>query len=182
MNFPEARKRASIKLCVGLLITASAFASTVISMLKMFYFTVDDGTALAGGLIRSIRGLVEMIYEHTSWLEPLWTHSPAPDFTRPTSAENIPFFIIYLLIFVGFSFIASAKKLAIRLRVIKEKIEDQIISESIKGSAGRSREQIEASVQMPSSSIFSQAHSLYFAPLVTTILGGVALKIIFEIG
>ncbi|MNF60581.1 hypothetical protein D3C84_422020 [compost metagenome] len=182
MSFSDAKKRATIKFYVGALITIPALASTVISMLKMFYFNLDDGTALAGRLVGAIRSFVGLIYEHTSLLKPLWIYSPTPDFTQFTSTENIKFFIIYLLIFVGFAFIASAKKLFKRLQVIRERIEDQLISESIKGAVARSREEIEASVQMPRSSIFSQAHSLYLAPLATTIIGALVLKLLFGIG
>jgi len=182
MSFAAARKRAYIKLAIGLLITTVSLASTIISLLKMFYFTLQDGDTLAGRLVALIKGGVSTAYEHTSLLNPLWIHSPTPDFTHPTTVENVHFFIIYLMIFVGFAFIASAKKQFKRLRAIQEKIEDQVLEESLKGPGGRSREEIESSVKMPQSSIFSQAHSLYLAPIATTIIGAVVLKFVFGIG
>lgn len=182
MRFADAKKRAFIKLCAGIFITALTVMSTLISMLKMLYFSMDEGYTLAGKLAGSIKNFVEVVYHNTGFLEPLWSHSPIPDFTQLTKPDNFYFFVIYLMIFVGFSFVASARKLLGRLKAIQEMIEEQLIAESIRGSLARTREEIEASVQLPRSSIFSQAHSLYLAPIFTTIVGTLVLKFVFGIG
>lgn len=182
MNFTQAKKRANIKFYAGVLISLSALASTAISILKMFYFTLPEGYTLAGKLAGAIKALVELVYRHTSLLELLWVYSPAPDFTRILTAENLKFFIIYLAIFIGSALVGSARKMFKRLKAIQESIEDQLILESIKGEVARTREEIEASVSIPKSSIFTQFNSLYLAPLATTVVGGLVLKFVFGIG
>ncbi|WP_089724636.1 YniB family protein [Candidatus Thiosymbion oneisti] len=56
-------------------------------------------------------------------------------------------------------------------------MEDQIIEESVKGQKARTREQIERETEIPSSSIFSQFHQLYLAPIVVGIILALLLKL-----
>jgi len=93
------------------------------------------------------------------------------------SWQNVYFLSIYFLIFVGLAFYASGGKLNRRLRKINQKIEDQLIAESIKGEGGRNRQQIEESVDIQSSTIFSQIHQLYIAPIVVAVVGGIFMKV-----
>ena len=72
----------------------------------------------------------------------------------------------------------QVKKLSIRLRKINEKIENQVIEESIKGSVRRTREQIESETIIPANSIFTQIHQLYLAPVITAVVGAIVLNLI----
>lgn len=142
---------------------------------------MDDSTPLAAITVQPIKNLVSLIYQHTSLLLPFWNHSPTPDFMQLWTRENIWFLSIYISIFVGAAFITSAKQVFKKLKKIRDQIEEQIMTDSIKGNMKRSRKEIEDSIALPSSSIFSQAHQLYIAPIVTAIIGGLVLKLFFGI-
>ena len=107
-----------------------------------------------------------------------WEHSPTPNYMNLSEPQNINFIIIYISLFFGFAFLASAKKLSNRLAAINEKIENQLIEESLRGGAIRTREEIENSTVIPSNTIFSQFHQLYLAPIVTAIAGAILIKLI----
>lgn len=179
MNLAQAKKRATAKICVGLLIAIPALISTAISLLRMIYFRMEDGTQFGAMLARPFKNLVAIIYQHTQFLEPFWQHSPTPSLTPPFSSENYPFAAIYVLFFVGIAFLASGKKIFQRLQTIQIQIEDQLIAESIKGTTARSREEIESNVSIPRSSVFAQVHALYIAPIVTAIIVALILKFVF---
>ncbi|GCF89241.1 YniB family protein [Shewanella sp. M-Br] len=176
MNIKEAKKKAAVKIVIGVVIALPSIVSTVISFLKMIYYRLDDGTQFGSALARPFKQLVIWVYEHTQPLSVFWKHSPIPDHMNLSEPKNVYFIFIYMLFFVGIAFLASGKKLNIRIAKINEKIEDQLIEESIKGYNARSREQIEASTQVSSSSIFSQLHQLYLAPLVTAVIGAIIIK------
>lgn len=144
----------------------------------MVYFRLDDGTQLGGMIARPFKELVIVIYQKTQYLSFFWERSPAPNHTNFSEPHNFYFMIIYLLIFVGFAFYASGAKLASRLAEINEKIENQLIEESIKGNNARSREEIEKETDIPSNSIFSQFHEMYLAPVITALVGAALIKLI----
>ena len=147
-------------------------------MLKMIYFRLDNGSQLGGMIARPFQNLVSFIYEHTQFLNIFWKISPTPNHLQLSEIGNIYFIGIYLMVFVGAAFYSAGVKLSRRLDGIKEKIENQVLEESIKGEKARSREEIENSTEIPTSSVFSQIHQLYLAPVITGIIGAVLLKIL----
>ncbi|GGZ03992.1 MULTISPECIES: YniB family protein [Shewanella] len=177
MNFHEAKSKALFKKIVGVVMALPAIISTVISVLKMLYFRLDDGTAFGGAIAMPFKQLVQLIYENTHILNIFWQHSPTPDLADLTNIQNLYFFAVYVLFFVGLAYFASGGKLSHRLKKISQKIEDQLIEESIKVAGGRNRQQIEESIEVSSSTIFSQLHQLYVAPVVTAVVGAVILKV-----
>lgn len=178
MNFKEAQKKVVAKRVIGAVVFVPAIISTVVSFLKMLYFRLDDGTQVGSAIARPFKQLVYGIYENTQFLGMFWQHSPIPNQMKFSDSQNLYFLGIYILVFVGLAFFSSGKKLSRRLYKINQKIEDQLIEESIKGSVGRSRSQIEESTQVPSSTIFSQLHQLYVAPVITAVVGAVIIKIV----
>jgi hypothetical protein len=178
MNFQEAKKKVVVKRIVGAAVGVTALISTAVSLLKMLYFRIDDGTQLGGAIARPLKSLVSWAYENThQFVGWFWQYSPTPDQMHLGEQENAYFLVIYLLIFVGAAFFASGNKLADRLRRIRQKIEDQVIEESIKGRDARSREQIENETEIPESSIFSQFHQLYLAPILVGVVVALLLKL-----
>jgi hypothetical protein len=145
----------------------------------MTYFRIDDGSQLGGIISRPLKAIFSWAYENTQqYIGWFWNHSPTPSLRNLTDPENGYFLGIYLLIFIGMAFWASGTKLAKRLRDINRKIEDQIIEESIKGERARTREQIEKETEIPTSSIFSQFHQLYLAPIIVGLVIALIVKII----
>ncbi len=163
---------------IGITISVPTIISSVISMLKMIYFRLDNGSQLGGMIARPFQNLVSLVYEHTQFLNIFWKISPTPNHLQLSEIGNIYFIAIYLMVFVGAAFYSAGTKLSRRLDGIKEKIENQVLEESIKGEKARSREEIENSTKIPSNSIFSQFHQLYLAPIITGIIVTVLLKIL----
>ncbi|MFG0763337.1 YniB family protein [Aeromonas media] len=178
LNFREARKKSIQKRLLGVTIIVPSVISTVISFLKMVFFRLDDGTHLGGMIARPLKEMINWVYQNTQYLSLFWEKSPTPNHMVLSEPHNLYSMIIYLLIFVGFAFYTSGAKLALRLAEINEKIENQLIEESIKGAKARSREEIEFTTAISSISIFSQLHQLYFAPVVTAVIGAVIIKFI----
>ena len=178
MNFKEARKKVVTKRIIGAAIAVPTIISTAVSFLKMLYFRLDDGSQMGSAIARPFKQLVYWVYENTQFLGVFWRQSPTPNQMELSDPQNIYFMAIYILFFIGLAFIASGNKLSRRLFKINQKIEDQLIEESIKGSGGRSRLQIEESTQVPSSTIFSQLHQLYIAPVVTAVAGAIIIKLV----
>ena len=181
MNIREAQKKATLKMIGGALIGLMSGLSTIISMLLMLYHKMDDGSALGSAIAYQLKRFVYFCYENTSALHWLWDLAPIPDLYSPTSKDSIVFIAIYLLIFVGAALFGAGAGEKARIRRITREIEDQLIKESIAGTAKRSRQQIEDAVEIPSSSIWKQWHELYVAPLIITIVGALILKFVFGI-
>ena len=128
---------------IGVVISVPAIISSVVSMLKMLYFRLDSGSQLSGMIARPFKALVSFIYENTQFLNVFWKISPTPNHLQISEIGNVYFIGIYFMVFVGFAFYSVGIKLSRRLDGIKEKIENQVIEESIKGNKARSREEIE---------------------------------------
>jgi hypothetical protein len=178
VSYRIAKQKVVQKRLIAAGIAIPAIISTAISLLKMIYFRLDDGSQLAGMLAKPFKQLVYWVYENTQFFSIFWKRSPTPNQMDISEVQNIYFFVIYLSIFVGFAFYASAGKLSLRLAAINEKIENQLIEESIKGKKGRTREEIERSTVIPKNSIFSQFHQFYLAPIVTAIIGAILIKLL----
>lgn len=178
MQYQEAKKRSIVKRVIGAAVVFPALISTVISFLKMLYFRLDDGTRFGSALARPVKNAVYSVYEQTQSLSFFWKHSPVPDQFNLSEIQNLYALIIYFSIFVGVALYASGRKLATRLAVIDEKIENQVIEESLKGVHGRSRVEIERSMAIPSNSVFTQAHQLYLAPIIVGVLVAVLVGVL----
>jgi len=178
MHYQEARKWLIIKKILGAAIAIPALISTVISFLKMIYFRLDDGTQLGAALAQPFKMIVFWVYEKTQFLNFFWDHSPVPDQLNLSDIQNLYALIIYFGIFVGAALYASGHKMGARLAIIKVKIEDQLIEESVTGFNKRTREEIEQSMVIPSNSIFSQVHQLYLAPVVAGVVVATIIAII----
>lgn len=178
MNFKQAKKKIILKRILGLFIGIPSLISTVVSLLRMIYFRLDDSSQLGEVISPPLKLIVLWAHENTQqYIGWFWSHSPTPDLRNLTDLENVYFLGIYLLIFVGMAFWASGTKLARRLRQISRKIENQIIEESIKGERARGREQIEKETVIPENSILSQIHQLYLAPIIVGLIIALLVKL-----
>ncbi|OEE37079.1 yfeABCD locus regulator [Vibrio genomosp. F10 str. ZF-129] len=178
MNFQEAKKKSLIFRFVGAFIILPSVISTVISFLKMIYFRLDDGTRFGSALAQPFKKAVYYIYENTDFLMFFWEKSPTPNHVNFEESQNVSFALIYLSVFIGITFWGVGSNLSCRLRVIRKKIEDQVIEESIRGTVARSREEISHSVNIPSEGMFSNIHKLYLAPIIVAVIGTLLVKIL----
>ncbi|MGL9720280.1 YniB family protein, partial [Symbiopectobacterium sp.] len=105
-------------------------------------------------------------------------NSPMPDFSRPFAAASIMFWIIYLLIFVGLELQVSGARMSRQARAVREGIEDQVILEKMKGSEGRTREELASRAEVPHHTIFLQYFPLYIMPIITAFAGYLVLRLL----
>ncbi len=178
MNFQEAKKKYLLYRLIGVLIIVPSVISTVISFLKMIYFRLDDGTQFGFALAQPFKKMVAYVYQNTDFLVLFWENSPIPNHMNIPEPQNIPFILIYLTVFVGIAFWGTGTGLSRRLRKIRKKIEDQVIEESIKGSAARTHAEISETVVIPSNGMFSETHKLYLAPIIVTVIGAILVKVL----
>lgn len=178
MNYKQAKSKSRVKKLVGVAVFLTATISTAISLLKLIYFRLDDGSELGGMLARPVQSIVYWIYENTQYFSFFWNNSPTPNPFDYTLIDNVYFLIIYILPFIGLALYSSGKKLTIRLKKINIKIENQLIEESLKGDSGRTRNELESAVSIPKQTIWSQFHTLYLAPILVGLFIAIILKII----
>ena len=178
MNYQQALKKSRLKRIIGFVIFLIGIVSSIISILKMLYFNFDDGTVIGGALSKIFKNLISLIYENTQFLNIFWQNCPSPNLNQLNTQDNIYFLLLYGLIFIGLALYSSGKKLAIRLNDINIIIENQLIQESIRNGVVRTRQELENNTNINDSSVFSQVHQLYIAPLAITVLGGIILKLL----
>lgn len=179
MNYQQALKKSRLKRIIGFVIFLIGIVSSIISILKMLYFNFDDGTIIGGALSKIFKNLISLIYQNTQFLNIFWQNCPSPNLNQLNTQDNIYFLLLYGLIFIGLALYSSGKKLAIRLNDINIIIENQLIKESIMNNqAVKRRDEIQNEISIKDSSIFSQLNQLYLAPLITSIVGGILLKLL----
>lgn len=176
MTYSEAKKKILIKWLVGAPIVVSTSLSSVISVLKMFYFGIDNGDQLGNLIALPIKRLVYLIYENTHFLNFFWKYSPSPTPRELLASSNIVFFVIYICIFFGMAMVGSARSLSARLEVIDKEIENELIRESVKGNAPRRRQEIQEQVSVPKLRWLSQFHTFYLAPIIAGVIVAVIAK------
>lgn len=171
MNIKQAKQKVTRYRLIGGVCAILATISTVVSLSKMIYFRMSDGSKFGETLIQPFRNLVSLFYEHTQpYIGWFWEYSPTPDFRHWNTGDNITFILIYLIIFIGATFVSSGDDLAKRIKKILKEIEDQEIKDSITGRKQRSLEEIEDTINIEHKSIFKQVHSLYIAPIVVGLI------------
>lgn len=177
MNYQQALNKSRLKRIIGFIILLIGIISSTISILRMLYFNFDDGTVISGALSKVFKNLISLIYENTQFLNIFWENCPTPNLNQLYTQDNIYFILLYILIFIGSAVYSSGKKLAIRLSEINTMIENELIHESIRDGERRTRQEMQNNANINDSSIFSQVHQLYIAPLIITVIGGVFLKL-----
>ncbi|WP_426358222.1 YniB family protein [Pseudocolwellia sp. HL-MZ19] len=180
MNYRNALHRSRIKRIVGFFIGILALISLVVSLLKFLYYRIDDGSKFGAIIAKPFKNAVSLIAENTQFLNVFWENSPVPNHLDISEPANIYFLFTYVILFVGLALKASGNKMSVRLAKIRDQIEDQLIKESLSGGGARSRQEIEDSIEVPNSNLFTQFQQLYFAPIITAIIAGVIIKLLVE--
>ncbi|MDR0217416.1 MAG: YniB family protein [Enterobacteriaceae bacterium] len=142
-----------------------AFLSTLVSIVNMVWKHGVKGDGLSAVLNDFLRMMAEMVKFNTSFLDFFWKYSPTPDHVVTITGASVSFCIIYLLMFVGLAMSASGVRIHRQFKFVKEQIEDSLILEKAKES-GVTKEQLEAKVEFPRHSLFSQVFTLYISPIV----------------
>ena len=184
MNYNEAKK----KIFRGRLIGGSLFAvaglTFLISCLKFLYYGLDAGDPLSHALAAPFQRLVSTIYLKTEFLNLFWEYAPTPDARNHLSLPNFYFALVYLAAFIGTIIFRYANALAKRVGTAEQIIDDERIRHSIRRSAlQHDRTSIEDQLEiLPPNrdSIWKQFHTLYFAPLIVTIVGGVMAAVLIK--
>ncbi|ASK28208.1 YniB family protein [Neisseria chenwenguii] len=168
MNFNDAKRKVIIRFICGFLISLPSAISTIVSICKMFYFRLDDGTSLGHAISLPFKNIVYSIYERTEFLNFFWKRSPVPNQIDIMDKQNFIFLLIYMMFFIGWIVINSALELRGRIKMIDREIEDYLLRDSIKSSVNETRKQIKHNVELPQSS--NKFHDLYLAPLIVGLI------------
>lgn len=171
VDYQTAKRAVLTKRIAGAVLAIISLTFVLMGLLLFLYNSlgVAEGQVLAS-LSLAIKNLVYGIFANTQLLLPIWNNAPVPNPGDITSMGTLGFLGWYMGAFVGASLVASANKLARRLRAIDEQIENETISDSLRGSRRRSRAELEQKITVSSQSVWQQFHTLYIAPLVVGIV------------
>ncbi|BET97081.1 YniB family protein [Xenorhabdus taiwanensis] len=154
------------KRILGWIIFVPSLLSTFVSVINLAagqHGVKSDGVNAV--LNDFLQMMAEMIKFNTPFLDFFWKHSPTPDRVAEFTGENISFFVIYMLMFMGLAMSASGLRMYRQFKFIKERIEDQMVFEHAQES-GVTKEQLKAKISFPSHSLFSQIFILYISPII----------------
>lgn len=179
MDYRTAKRQVFVKRMAGAVLAGISLIFVLMGLLLFLNNSLDaaEGHALSR-LSFTLKHLIYVIFANTQVLLPIWNNASVPDPSDITSKGTLGFLGWYIGAFVGASLVASANKLARRLRVIDEQIENETISDSLRGSRVRSRAELEQKISVPKQSVWQQFHTLYIAPLVVGIILWLAAKAI----
>lgn len=175
MTYQQAGRVAIIKRVAGWIIFLPALISTLVSLMNFMFKHSEKRPGIDAVLLDFIHVMIDMIRFNTPFLGFFWQKSPVPDFN---AGGNIGFWLIYILIFVGLALQASGARMWRQSRHIKEGIEDMLILEQVKGTEGRSRQQLEEKIVVPRHTIFLQIFPLYILPVIIAVAGYFALSLV----
>ncbi|QTO52716.1 yfeABCD regulator yfeE [Duffyella gerundensis] len=175
MTYQQAGRIGILKRVVGWIIFLPALISTIISLLSFMFKHSEKQPGIDAVMLDFVHVMIDMIRFNTGFLHFFWQNSPVPDFH---GGANLGFWFIYILIFVGLALTASGARIWRQSRYIKEGIEDQLIMEKAKGEEGRSRQQLEARINVPHHTIFLQIFPLYILPIIIAIAGYFILSLL----
>ena len=154
MNYNDAVLKARYRKIAGVIVSVVASLSTIISVLRLIYFGIDDRTRIAS--VSYFKQSVYNIYNHTRFLDWFWKNCPRPNLNNYRDPENAYFLLIYYAVFVGFALYSSGNEIDNELSKI-----NHLNETSVDLSAGR---------------IITQIHQLFFAPIIVTFIGAIMLK------
>ncbi|ORM53722.1 hypothetical protein HA41_07645 [Pantoea conspicua] len=175
MTYQQAGRIAILKRVAGWVIFLLALLSTIISVLSFMFKHSEKQPGIDAVMLDFVHVMIDMIRFNTPFLNVFWHNSPVPAFN---GQMNLGFWLIYILIFVGLALESSGARMGRQARHIKEGIEDQLILEQVKGSEGRTRQQLEEKVRVPRHTIFLQIFPLYVLPIVIAVAGYFVLSLL----
>jgi hypothetical protein len=170
MTYDETKKKIFLKWLIGIPITFITSVSSLVSALKMLSFALDSGDRVSNMVSQLLKNIVVMIYQNTHFLEYFWIYSPTPTLDSLNTLDNIYSLAVYGFIFVGMTFIHSARALSVILTAIDQEIEYEMIKASATGNHPRQRREIQQSISVPAPKLFSQFHTLYLAPIIVGLI------------
>ncbi|PHM67087.1 membrane protein [Xenorhabdus stockiae] len=165
MTYSQARYVAITKRLLGWVIFIPAFLSTLVSVVNLVWLHGVKGDGINAVLNDFLKMMADVIKFNTPFLDFFWRHSPIPDYMAVITGANVSFLVIYFLMFVGLAMSASGLRIYRQFKFIREQIEDHVILEKAKES-DVTKEQLEAKVEFPRHSLFSQIFTLYISPII----------------
>ncbi len=178
MTYQQAGRLAVIKRLAGWIIFIPALLSTVVSILKFLYQHSEQNKGINAVMADFFHVMIDMLRFNTSFLDVFWHNSPQPVFDGQGFRDNLIFWLIYLLIFVGLALQASGARMARQVRHVREGLEDQMVLEQARGSQGLTRTQLEEKIVMPRHTILLQFFPLYILPVILAVVGYFVLNLL----
>lgn len=175
MSYQHAGIYAIVKRVIGWLIFIPAFISTTVSLIELAAMPRANGEGVNAVINDFFRVLAEMVQFNTSWLDFFWRHSPVPNTQIGFSQQNIIFFVIFFLMFIGLALSASGLRMYRQVKYLKENIQDQLIIERALKS-GITAQELEQNIKLPRHTLFTQVMVLYISPIIVIAIGYFLLK------
>lgn len=173
MSFQNRKYVAFFKILLGLIIAALAMISTLISLLKGIYFSMQNSL-----LSPVLNTPIEYVYAKTkSFMSLFWLYSPIIDILNPFNKNMIIFILVYLLSIVGIMFFSSGKEyLSLVARVNKEMYEKGLINEIIGVDNKQEIQEKLFTLMEKKASILSSIHTVYLAPIIVGVISALVIK------
>ncbi|EMH1103421.1 YniB family protein [Proteus mirabilis] len=175
MSYQHAGIYAIVKRVIGWLIFIPAFISTTVSLIELAAIPRENGEGVNAVINDFFRVLAEMVQFNTPWLDFFWRHSPVPNTQIGFSQQNIIFFVIFFLMFIGLALSASGLRMYRQVKYLKENIQDQLIIERALKS-GITAQELEQNIKLPRHTLFTQVMVLYISPIIVIAIGYFLLK------
>lgn len=173
MSFQNRKYVAFFKILLGLIIAALAMISTLISLLKGIYFSMQNSL-----LSPVLNTPIEYVYAKTkSFMSLFWLYSPIIDILNQFNKNMIIFILVYLLFIVGMMFFSSGKEyLSLVARVNKEMYEKGLINEIIGVDNKQEIQEKLFTLMEKKASILSSIHTVYLAPIIVGVISALVIK------
>lgn len=171
MNYQRAGYLAIFQRISGWILFIFSSLSTVISILNFLYLHSKQDKGINAVAMDFIHVMVDAIHYSTKFLDIFWHNSPIPELGKGITWDNILFLIIYWLAFVGLALTVTGARISRQIRFIRERLDDKLILEQLKGSEGLTRQQLEEKIVLPNHTILRQIFPLYVLPVLVLIVG-----------
>ncbi|WP_159564258.1 YniB family protein [Budvicia diplopodorum] len=178
MTHHQANVVALIKRIVGIVIFIPALVSTIISLLKYLVAPKEQVREMTAVVMDFINVMVDIVRQYTGFCEYFWVNSPLPNLSNWSSSCSLWFIVIFALIFVGLALQAAGARLTKRVYAIREGVIQRAALEGMNGAEGRGREELQALVSIPNTSIFAQFGLLYVSPVIWGVIVYAILRMI----
>lgn len=180
MTYKEALNKIYVGRILGALTLLIGMSYVFISTLKYIYFSFRKIESL--NIFASlVQPLVFKIYDSTKFLSFVWDTAPIPDLGEPAKFSNVPFFLLYILMFIGAAILGASNSLARKVKNIESQIEEEQIKESIQGRQTKSVTEIKKTISINESGddkFINRFSELIIAPIITAIIGAFITKLL----
>lgn len=171
MNFEQACRTVRQKKIIGAIIILVFGLLTAVGFIKFIYIQASQGTVGGIDLLHPVKYLIAELYFLPYFPRFIWSFSPTLDLENSlVSKDNLSFYFVYAMTFVGIAIYASGSRLNKEIKEILSEIRKEDIKRTARGEPPRPDIREDTSLPVKNESFFSQVNQLYIAPIVVAII------------